>query len=373
VQHLDAFLRQATQDGTVPGVVICVGYQGQLLWHQAYGAAAVQPTWRPMQYDTLFDIASLTKVVATTSLVLQAHEAGICRLDDRLQRFYPALRQTPLGSVTLRQLLTHSSGLAAWWPLYQELLPGAPVLSDTATAAHKRQQATCLILHRPLDYAPGSRVVYSDLGFILLGNLLEAQYAQPLSSLFLQHVAEPLGLRRIAYRPFGQPSPLPTAASAYAATEACAWRGRVLVGEVHDENAWAMGSLAGHAGLFATAEALWQFAQALLDTAARKHDWLPAALLQESWQRQAWPTGNTRALGWDTPTPGHSTAGVYFSPRSIGHLGFTGTSLWIDLDRHVIVVLCTNRVHPSRQATGIQRLRPAVHNLVMQALGVASS
>jgi CubicO group peptidase (beta-lactamase class C family) len=326
-----------------------------------------------MQCDTLFDIASLTKVVATTSLVLWAHDTGVCRLDDGLQRFYPTLRQTELGGITLRQLLTHSSGFAAWWPLYQELLPHTPVLSDAATAAKKRQQATCLILHRPLDYVPGACVVYSDLGFILLGNLLEAQYGQPLSTLFLQYVAEPLGLRHIAYRPLGQPSPLPAAASAYAATEACAWRGRVLVGEVHDENAWAMGGIAGHAGLFATAEALWQFAQAVLDTAAGKRDWLPAVLLQDSWQRRALPTGNTRALGWDTPTLGHSTAGVYFSPRSIGHLGFTGASIWIDLDRQVIVVLCTNRVHPSRQAIGIQRLRPAVHNLVMQALGVALS
>jgi serine-type D-Ala-D-Ala carboxypeptidase len=373
VQHLDALLRQATQDGTIPGAVIYVGYQGQTVWQQAYGAAALVPTWRPMQRDTLFDIASLTKVVATTSLTLRAHHARVCRLDACLQRFYPALMHTTLGSVTLRQLLAHVGGLAAWQPFYQQLLPHGPALHDATSASRRRHQATCLILREPLAYTPGTRVVYSDLGFILLGNLLEAQYGQPLSTLFLDNVAQPLGLRHIAYRPFDQPSPLPVAPTAYAATEACPWRGRVLIGEVHDENAWAMGGIAGHAGLFATAEALGQFAQALLDTVAGKSDWLPAPLLQESWQRQPIPVGTTRALGWDTPTPGHSTAGAYFSSRSIGHLGFTGTSLWIDLERQVIVVLCTNRVHPSRQATGIQRLRPAVHNLVMQALGVAPS
>jgi CubicO group peptidase (beta-lactamase class C family) len=147
----------------------------------------------------------------------------------------------------------------------------------------------------------------------------------------------------------------------------------VLVGEVHDENAWAMGGVAGHAGLFATAEDLWHFVYALLETAAGRCNWLPPALLRESWQRHAIPPGTTRALGWDTPTPGRSSSGDYFSEQSIGHLGFTGCSLWIDLARQVTVILCTNRVHPSRQATGITSLRPAVHNLIMRALGVATT
>ena len=139
------------------------------------------------------------------------------------------------------------------------------------------------------------------------------------------------------------------------------------------ENAWAMGGVAGHAGLFATAEDLWHFAHALLETAVGRRDWLPPALLRESWQRHATPPGTTRALGWDTPPPGHSSAGDYFSEQSIGHLGFTGCSLWIDLAQQVIVILCTNRVHPSRQASGITSLRPAVHNLIMRALGVATT
>ncbi len=373
MQHLDAYLQQATQDGTVPGAVIGVGHHGQLVWPQAYGAAAVTPTWRPMQCDTLFDVASLTKVVATSSLLLWAHHHDVCQLDDRLQRFYPEWRATAMGGVTLRQLLAHSGGLAAWQPLYQMLLPAQPPDSEATTAAQRRRQATGAILRQPLHSAPGTRMVYSDLGFILLGNLLETLCGQPLSTLFLDHVARPLGLQYTAYRPLGGPSPLPDAATAYAATEACDWRGRVLVGEVHDENAWAMGGIAGHAGLFATAGDLWRFAQALLAIAAGQDFWLPPALLQTSWQRQPSPAGTTRALGWDTPTPGRSTAGDYFSAHSIGHLGFTGTSIWIDLDQDVSVILCTNRVHPTRHAEGIRRLRPTVHNLVMQALGVASS
>ncbi len=373
MQRLDAFLRQATHDGTIPGAVICVGHQGTLIWHEAYGAAAVTPTVHAMQRETLFDIASLTKVVATTTLALIAHHEGVCTLDDTLHRFYPTSTASGPGSVTVRQLLAHTSGLAAWQPLYQTFLPVPPAPYDPATARKIRENLCCAIMHQPLTYPPGSQTVYSDLGFIVLGHVLETCYHQSLDTVFLQKIAQPFGLGATAYRPVGGYTPLPATTNAYAATEACPWRQRVLRGEVHDENAWAMGGVAGHAGLFATAHDLWQFAQALLDIAAGTRDDIPADLLRVSWQRHPTPHASTRALGWDTPTPGRSTAGAYFSPRSIGHLGFTGTSIWIDIEHDVTVILCTNRVHPTRDATGIQRLRPTVHNLVMHALGVASS
>ena len=373
MQALDAFLRQATACGMVPGAVVCVAYRGQIVWHQAYGAAAWTPQYRPMQCDTLFDIASLTKVVATTSLLLLAHHEGVCHLDDTLQHFYPQTRGTSLSSTTVRQLLAHTGGFAAWSPLYQALLPAGPVCHLDASAPARRHQAVQNILQEPVVYPPGSQTLYSDLGFILLADIVETHYQQSLARLFAERVAQPLGLHCTGYRPLDGPSPLPTTPTAYAATEACPWRTRVLEGEVHDENAWAMGGVAGHAGLFATAADLWRFAHALLDTAAGRRDWLPAALLQESWRRHTTPPGTTRALGWDTPTPGRSSSGDYFSEQSIGHLGFTGCSLWIDLVQQVTVVLCTNRVHPSRHAQGIRRLRPTVHNLIMRALGVATT
>jgi serine-type D-Ala-D-Ala carboxypeptidase len=371
VQRLDALLQRATQDGTTPGAVICVAWRGQMVWHQAYGAAALTPQPRPMQLQTLFDIASLTKVVATTSLVLLAHHAGLCPLDAPLQHFYQRDVPMPLRAVSVRQLLAHTGGLAAWQPLYRQLLADGPQHASTGTAQARRQQAVQMILQQPLVYAPGTQVLYSDLGFMVLADLVERQYGQPLDSLFAERVMRPLGLCALGYR--NAVAPLPEAAAAYAATETCAWRGRVLAGEVHDENAWAMGGVAGHAGLFATARALWAFTHALLENAAGRQAWLPADLLRASWQRSTMPPGTTRALGWDTPTPGHSSAGEFFSPQSIGHLGFTGCSLWIDLRHKVTVILCTNRVHPSRHTTGIRTLRPAVHNLVMQALGVATT
>lgn len=373
MQPLSAFLHQVTQEGVIPGAVVCVAHRGEVVWHQAHGAAALTPAWRPMHLQTLFDIASLTKVVGTTSLLLLAHHEEVCRLDEHLACFYPQTARTPLGAVTIRQLLGHTGGLAAWQPLYTTLCPIGPERPDATTARRRRQQAAEWILQTPLAYPPGSRVLYSDLGFILLGDILERQYGQPLDRLFLSRVVQPLGLRTLAYRPLTGESPLPASAAAYAATEVCSWRQHPLVGEVHDENAWAMGGVAGHAGLFATAGDLWQFVQALLDTAAGRRSWLPAALLQESWQRCASPPGSTRTLGWDTPTPGKSSAGTWFSACSIGHLGFTGCSVWIDLKHRVTVILCTNRVHPSRHRTGIASVRPTVHNLVMQALGVAAS
>lgn len=373
MQALDTFLRQATDSGTVPGAVVCVAAHGQVVWHRAYGAAALTPQYRPMRCNTLFDIASLTKVVATTSLLLLAHHEGVCHLDAALQHFYPQTRGTPVGSITVRQLLAHTGGLAAWRPLYKTLLPEGPACHTTSSAAVRRHQAVQTILQEPLTSPPGSQMRYSDLGFMLLADLMERRYQQPLDQLFRERVAQPLGLHCTGYRPLAGPSPLPGSPTAYAATEACPWRARVLAGEVHDENAWAMGGVAGHAGLFATAKDLWHFAHALLETAAGRRDWLPPALLRESWQRPATPPGTTRALGWDTPTPGHSSSGDYFSEQSIGHLGFTGCSLWIDLAQQVTVILCTNRVHPSRQATGIASLRPAVHNIIMRALGVATT
>ncbi|MBM3225724.1 MAG: serine hydrolase, partial [Candidatus Tectomicrobia bacterium] len=244
----------------------------------------------------------------------------------------------------------------------------------------RRQHAVQGILQAPLAYTPGTQTVYSDLGFMILADLLERRYQQALDRLFLEQVAQPLGLHNTAYRPLcATPlaSALPPAAAGAnpgcAATENCPWRGRVLAGEVHDENAWAMGGVAGHAGLFATAADLWHFTQALLEAAAGRSAWLPAALLQESWQRCSTSPGTTRALGWDTPTPGRSSSGDYFSASSIGHLGFTGCSIWIDRVRQITVILCTNRVHPSRHATGITRVRPAVHNLIMHALGVTTT
>jgi CubicO group peptidase (beta-lactamase class C family) len=175
----------------------------------------------------------------------------------------------------------------------------------------------------------------------------------------------PLRLGGASFYPLGQPR---SAGLAFASTEQCPWRGRIIVGEVHDENAWIMGGVAGHAGLFATARQVWRFAQGLLH-GLQGRTWLVSLpTLQDFTRCQCTPEGSTWALGWDTPTPGRSSAGQFFSPTAIGHLGFTGTSLWIDPEQDVIVVFLTNRVHPSRQRQGIRTFRPLIHDAVMRAL-----
>jgi CubicO group peptidase (beta-lactamase class C family) len=221
-------------------------------------------------------------------------------------------------------------------------------------------------VHRePPEAAPGAAVQYSDLGFILLGEVVETVSGMPLEAFCRQYIFTRLQIEGMGFRDLTQLRP---AGIPFASTESCPWRGRVLQGEVHDENAWIMGGVAGHAGVFATARQVWRFAHGLLG-GLQGRPWLVSpATLQAFTTRQGMPEGSTWGLGWDTPTPGQSSAGRYFSPTAIGHLGFTGTSLWIDPAQQVIVVLLTNRVHPSRRREGIRTFRPRLHDAVMQAL-----
>ena len=365
MRDLDAFLRRSVACGDVPGAVVCVAHRGEVVWHEAYGAAAWVPERRAMRRDTLFDIASLTKVIVTTQLVLGAHSEGLLHLDDPLQRFYPDAPQS-VSAVTLRQLLSHSGGFAAWLPVYEHL-------GHEGTARQLRLQAATLILRQPLAYRPGRGSIYSDLGFMVLGDILETCYGQPLDVLFVRRVARPLKLDNVTYLPLQGMQRVKDQVLDIAATERCEWRRRIMCGEVHDANAWAMGGVAAHAGLFATAAGVWEFAHGILEAAAGRLDWLSPSLLRDSWRRRCSPAGTTRALGWDTPTPGRSSSGKYFSHHTIGHLGFTGCSLWIDLERQVSLILCTNRIHPSRQSERIAHLRPKVHDLALHALGVAEA
>ena len=363
MRDLDAFLRRSVACGDVPGAVVCVARRGEVLWHEAYGAAAWEPERRAMRRDTRFDVASLTKVIVTTQLVLDACAQGLLRLDDPLRRFYPDA-PADVSAVTVRQLLAHSGGFAAWMPLYGQVGAGGE-------ARQRRRRAARLILRQPLAYRPDEASIYSDLGFMVLGDILETCHGEPLDVLFVRRIAEPLRLGGIGYLPLESGGRAQDDGAGIAATERCEWRRRLLCGEVHDANAWALGGVAAHAGLFATAAAVWEFVHAMMESEAGRLDWLPPSLLRQSWQRQSTPAGTTRALGWDTPTPGRSSSGRYFSPSSFGHLGFTGCSLWIDPERQVSVVLCTNRLHPSGRSDRIARLRPSVHDLAFHALGAA--
>jgi serine-type D-Ala-D-Ala carboxypeptidase len=360
-QDVSRLLSQAIEEECFPGAVVVVGYQGTLVYEQAVGAAALIPSPRQMTVDTVFDLASLTKPIATVTALMLLVEAGLVRLDQPIDTYLDTYHRADRNAPTLRQLLSHCSGLPAWRPYYQALAPALP--------ASTRRRAVYTAVHREaLSYRPGASVQYSDLEFILLGELVEVVSGIPLDEFCRHHIFASLQLEGLGFHDLEQPQP---AGVPYASTEQCPWRGRILEGEVHDENAWIMGGVAGHAGLFATARQVWQFAQSLMGGLQGRSWLVSTSTLRTFTTRQNSPEGSTWALGWDTPTPGRSSAGQYMSSTAIGHLGFTGTSLWIDATKQVIVVLLTNRVHPSRQRQGIKSFRPLIHDMVMRGLGLS--
>jgi CubicO group peptidase (beta-lactamase class C family) len=360
-QEVARVLRQGVEAERFPGAVLVVGYQGKLVYEEAVGNAALIPSARRMTVDTVFDLASLTKPITTTTALMLLLDAGRVGLDEPIDTYLDTWCRPACDTPTLRQLLSHCSGLPAWRPYYQSIDRTSPPLD--------RRRAVYAAVHRePLTTHPGTMVRYSDVGFILLGEVVETVSDTPLEAFCRQKIFAALHLGDIEFRSLEQPRPV---GIPFASTEYCPWRRRIIDGEVHDENAWIMGGVAGHAGLFATGRQVWQFAQSLLDGLLGR-SWLVSTPTAQTFTTcQNSPEGSTWALGWDTPTLGNSSAGQYFSPAAIGHLGFTGTSLWIDPTKQVIVVLLTNRVHPSRQRQGIRTFRPLIHDAVMRALELA--
>ncbi len=339
-------LDSAVRAGAFPAAVAEVGDATRPLWRAPFGRLTFDPASAPASDETVFDLASLTKVLATTPLLMQQHERGALGLDDPVRDHVPGWAGADREDVTIRDLLAHCAGLAGYRPLYQ--------------TCRGRAEFETAICREPLDYPPRTQSVYSDLGFLLLGFILER--GAPLAGRFdalrvqmgeaedLQFLPPRLWLPRIA------------------PTEDDAWRGRVIVGEVHDENAYVLEGMAGHAGLFGTAAGVGEHARHLLQVLDGKTGVFRRETLDLFIARRAGIPGSSRALGWDTMLPS-SSCGRHLSPRAFGHTGFTGTSLWIDPDRGLYIVLLTNRVHPSRANDAIKAVRPAFHDAVIDGLG----
>ncbi len=336
-------LRQAIDDRAFPAASIEVGDVTQPRWRESFGRLTFDPSASPTTERTIFDLASLTKVMATTPLLMQQVERGSIGLDDPVIHHIAEWRNPDRARVTLRDLLTHSSGL----PAYRELFR-----SHRGHIAF--EQAIC---GTPLEYTPRSASIYSDLGFILLGFLLEAETSLPsrFDALLAQMgIVEDLQFNPpVAWRPRTAPTGIDS------------WRGRVTTGEVNDENAWALGGAAAHAGLFGNAAGVGAYARHLLQILDGRTGVVRRETLETFIAKREGVPGSSRALGWDTMLA-TSSCGSRMSPRAFGHTGFTGTSLWIDPDRGIYVVLLTNRVHPTRANDAIKRVRPAVHDAVMK-------
>jgi CubicO group peptidase (beta-lactamase class C family) len=331
-----AVLEQAVAEKAFPGAAFAVLAAGQVVALDGIGRFTYDPAATPVTASTVYDLASVTKVIATTAMAMLLYQRGQLSLDEPV----PAILA---GVVTLRLLLAHASGLPGYVRLFAENRDEEELL------------AACRRL--PLANPPGTHAEYSDPGFILLGRALEAIAGETIESFCEREVFRPLKMTSTRFRPPEDWRPFipPT-------EDDLTFRRRVLQGEVQDENCFVLGGVAGHAGLFSNALDPLLYAQALFN-----HQPFTAEAVQLFTARAELPPGSSRALGWDTPSV-PSSSGTFFSRRAAGHLGYAGTSLWIDFDRAVAVVLLTNRTWPDRQSQAIRTVRPAFHDAVMGVL-----
>jgi len=379
---IDLAFKEAVSEGIFPSADLLVAKGGEVLFSARYGDA---------REHTCFDISSLTKPVSTATLAMMLVAEELLTLDDTVYQWLAGARRPAHKQITVRMLLDHTSGLPAWQPYYREL-----PLSLVGTEAGKRLVLDSCYAEELLS-PPGEKTRYSDLGYILLGEIIEEAAGAPLDELFSQRIARPLNLRDTFFvRNVGAPvitgrrtttSPdqhIPTPKHGmkgertaragdknrrFASTEDCPWRERVVHGEVHDPNAYALGGVAGHAGLFSTAADLHAFAREIAACRRGESDFIPCdtvrLFLPEGVKL---PTGDEYVLGWDRPSRKNSASGHRFSPDTVGHLGFTGCSIWMDFAQDFWIILLTNRIHPSAMNERIATFRPRIHDLIYDEL-----
>ncbi len=365
---IDALMEAGIREGVFPGGVLLVSQGKQIAFHRAYGQQSLF-THGPVTLDTCFDLASLTKPLATALSVARLVDRNALDLDQSLGSLVDCGGHDDKKPITIDQLLRHTSGFPAHRPFYS-LIARMPWKD-------RRQALRQLIMAEPLIHPPGARQVYSDLGYMVLAWIVESTTRMRLDQFVDNSFFTPLGLD-LFFRPLGECDVSPGQLKRFAATEQCPWRHRILTGEVHDDNAWAAGGVEGHAGLFGTAHAvgklLFHMLTAIQDISIPQHpdpsthnatpiNPIPGRVLRQFVQKES---GRERVAGFDTPSPVGSSAGGGFPPGALGHLGYTGTSFWMEPDRSIIVVLLTNRVHPCRDNVKIRHFRPRIHDSVME-------
>ena len=355
MDQVDQLMHSGISAQIFPGAVLKVVKASRQVFERSYGVANLF-SGRPMTRHMVFDLASLTKPLATVMAVMALIGRGRMELDQACVDFCPQLAGTDKAGITVRQLLNHSSGFLPWRPYFMALAP--------LEAGHRKEALKHFLMDGPLIAPPGRRSAYSDLGYMMLQWVVEQVSGIGLDRFVDEAVYRPLGIEGLCFNPLESMAPDP---SAYAATQLCPWRSRLLVGSVDDENASVLGGIGGHAGLFGTVQAVMKLLQALL---AADQDNDGGGCLEPSLVKKFFSSGEKErwALGFDTPSRHGSSAGKYFSVDSVGHLGFTGTSFWVHRQKRIIVVLLTNRVHPWRFNAGIRHFRPRLHDAIMEAL-----
>jgi CubicO group peptidase (beta-lactamase class C family) len=385
VDSVRKLLEDGLKEGIFPGVVLLVAKHGQVEFFQEAGYRSIIPEKLPMKKDTVFDLASLTKPLATTLAMMKLMEGGVIDLDQPLSELIPSGLLSDKAELTPRLVLCHCAGLVDWRPYYLKLVE------------HPLEQRKSIlrewVAQEPFAYRPGEGSLYSDLGFMILEWVIEEMAGMSLPQFLDRNFFSPLVLKQTFFRGTSEEGNPPwspfakggregaprregrfTAGPAkkeFAATEQCPWRKRIIQGEVHDENAWALGGYSGHAGLFGAAEEVYNIVNLLREHyLGLRGDYLKPETVVTFFAPQKIVKHGTWTLGWDTPSPENSSSGKYFSRNSVGHLGFTGTSIWMDLEKDVVVILLTNRVHPTRNNDKIKAFRPKIHDAMMKELGL---
>lgn len=341
------FLQEEVDKQHIPGAVISVSYQNEILVQEAVGYRVVHPSLEPMKLDTVFDIASLTKVVATLPAILLLLERGKLHLEERVGSFLPDFNQFEKSAVTIKHLLTHTSGLPSHRQYYRQALQVDEII-----------QSICM---EKLEFLPGTKVTYSDLGFILLSKLVEIITEERFDAFIKREIFDPLEMKETQFNPS-------FVKNRYAATEFSKKLQVYKQGIVHDENAEVMGGISGHAGLFSTLSDLTHFASMVERKGLYQGNrTLSEAAINLSLRNYTNHSQEQRGLAWLLKSSGMSPCGDLFSDRSYGHTGFTGTSIWFDPEINLHVIFLTNRVHFGRN-DHILRVRPRLHNVIKAAI-----
>ncbi|MFC1553968.1 glycoside hydrolase family 3 N-terminal domain-containing protein [candidate division KSB1 bacterium] len=345
-EKLESVIFSGIKEEVTPGAVCLVGRKGSIVFNKAFGTFTYEMDSPAVSKESIFDLASLTKVIATSTLTMIYYDKGLIELEAPVRKYLPKMKNG--DKITIKNLLTHTSGLPAFRRFYTEFNGKNEIINQ--------------IFNTDLQYEPGQETVYSDIGMMLMALILEKLSEKDLNKLAKDEIFEPLGMNRTFFNPPAEylKDIIPT--------ENDPWRGRIVQGEVHDENAFAFGGIAGHAGLFSTGTDLSKICQLLLNRGIYDDKRLIQPETVDLFlSKQNIVEGSSRALGWDTRSE-PSSSGVYFSDDSNGHTGFTGTSIWIDPDRDLFVILLTNRVHPTRSNQKISDFRKIVHDTIMEMI-----
>jgi len=364
-RDINILLEKGVFEGVFPcaaaGVSLGVGKEKRKI-STCFGNASLYPEKRKLKKNTYFDLASLTKPLATTMAILCLIKMKKIDMDEKLSSLLEKKIKGEKKDITIKQLLGHCSGFPAHRE-YFKILKDIPV--------NKRGDfVETLLLKEELEYIAETKAVYSDLGFMLLGRIIEKKSGYPLEQFVKEMVLQPINLEKnIFFNPLFDSNHIHDNKE-FVATENCPWRKKILTGEVHDDNCYAMGGVTGHSGLFGDIEGVTAYAGLILDMwkGVASHPNIENMDLVNFLTRQKNIPGSSRTLGFDTPAKSGSSSGKYFSEKSAGHLGFSGTSFWIDPEKDVVVVLLSNRVHPSRENTKIKQFRPCFHDMVLKTI-----